>query len=159
MLSTREYLLKLERSLMTGGGRWVADFVESFWDYPVGDTTFDFLIRGGMRPKGFAISKVVALLTTPNYQVACFAHSGGPELKRLPSMLRAMRSYMQDHELEWSWLVIPHEGGVPPKVKARVEKNDVRELGIALVDLTTEEIVASRSYVGRRMSRIVKCFK
>lgn len=159
MLSTREYLLKLERNLMVGSGRWVADFVESFWNHPVGDVTFDLLIRGGMRPKGFVVSRVVALLTTPNYQVACFGYTGDPELKRLPSVLRAVRNYMQDHQVEWAWLVIPHEGEFPSKVRARVEKNDLRELGIALVDLTTQEIVASRSYVGRRMSRFVRCFK
>jgi len=159
VVGRREYLLKLERNLMLGSGRWVADFVESFWSQPVGDVTFDLIVRGGMRPQGFALSKIVALLTTPNYQVACFAHSGGAELKRLPGVLRAVRTYMKDNQLAWAWLVIPHQGGLPSKVRARVEKDDARELGIALVDLTTQEIVASRSYVGRRMGRFVRCFK
>ena len=159
MLSTREYLLKLERNLMVGSGRWVADFRESWWDYSAGDVIFDLLIRGGMRPKGFVVSKVVAWLTTPDYQVACFGYAGHPEPRKLPSVLRAIRNYMQDHQVEWAWLVVPHEGGVPDKVRARVEKNNLRELGIALVDLTTQEIVASRSYVGRRMSRFIRCFK
>lgn len=159
MLSTREYLLKLERNLMVGSGRWVADFVESFWDYPIGDVTFSLLVRGGMRARGFAVSKVVALLTTPDYQVACFAYSGDPELKRLSNVQRAVHSYMQNQKLEWAWLVIPHEGECSAKARARVEEEDRRELGIALVDLTTQEIVASRSYVGRRMSRFIKCFK
>jgi hypothetical protein len=159
MLSTREYLLKLERNLMVGGGRWVADFSESFWDYPLGDVTFAMFIRGGMRPKGLALSRFVAFITVPNYRVACFAYAGDPSLKRLPAAIKAARRCMEGQEIEWSWLVFPGEGAFSPQARARIEKNDARELGIALVDLSAQEIVTSRSYVGRRMSRFINCFR
>jgi hypothetical protein len=159
MLTTREYLLKLEHNLMLGGGRWVADFVESFWDYPIGDVTFGMFIRGGMRPKGLALSKLVALITMPDYRVTCFAYVGDPDLKRLSVVLKAVRHHMKDQEIEWSWLVIPGESAFSPQARAAVEKDDTRELGIALVDLSAQEIIASRSYVGRRMGRFIGCFK
>jgi hypothetical protein len=159
MLSTREYLLKLEYNLMLGGGRWVADFIESFWDYPVGDVTFGLFIRGGMRPKGFALSKLAAAITMPNYRVACFGYAGDSELRRLSTILNAMRRYMKEQETQWSWLVIPGESTFSPQTRATVEKNDTRELGIALVDLSAQEVITNRSYVGRRMGRFVRCFK
>lgn len=28
----KDYLVKLEKNLMVGGGRWIADFNESFWE-------------------------------------------------------------------------------------------------------------------------------
>ena len=84
----REYLLKLERNLMVGSGRWVADFTESFWDYPLGDIVFDMAVTATVRPKGFFLSRVAAWLTTPNYYVACFVYSGDPGLKSLNEVLR-----------------------------------------------------------------------
>lgn len=30
-------LVKLEKNLVVDGGRWVADFIESFWEYSLGD--------------------------------------------------------------------------------------------------------------------------
>lgn len=144
---------------MAGSGRWVADFVESFWDHPAGDMTFDMLVRGGMRAKGFVVSKIVATLTTPNYQVACCVHSNDSELKGLSRVVHAVRNYMAEQELEWAWLVIPRQAGISARARSRVERNDERDLGIALVDLASQEIVASRSYVGRRMSRFITCFR
>jgi len=156
MLGRREYLLRLEQSLMLGSGRWVADFVESFWDCTADGVTFDLLVRGGMRARGFAVSRVVALLTTPDYRVACFAYSGDRELS---AVLQTTRGYMQERQLEWAWLVIIREGAFPARLRAQVERDDRRELGIALVNLATQEIVTSRSYVGRRMDRFIRCFR
>jgi len=158
MLSTREYMLRLERDLMVGAGRWVADFVESFWGYRLGDVTFDLYVRGGMRPKGFALSRLVATLTLPNYRAACYVFAGDGELKRLPALIKALRRDMEQQETKWSWLVIPAEGAFSPQARASVEGNTASELGIALVDLAAQEIVTSSSYVGRRMGRFVRCF-
>ncbi len=159
MPGKREYLLKLEYSLMLGGGRWVADFNESFWNFTYNGIVFEMRLCGGMRPKGFALSRLASTLLMPNYQAACFAYTDDPGLKRLPGVLNAVHRYMKDQEIKWSWVVIPFESAFSPHARANVEKNEVRDLGIALVNLQTQEIVTSRSYIGRRMGRFISTFR
>jgi hypothetical protein len=159
MLSTREYILKLERDLMVGSGRWVADFVESFWGYDVDGVLFDLFVHGGMRPQGYALSRLVARFAMPDYLAACFVHTAPPDLAKLSTILKAVRRHMKDRELQWSWLVLPGEQPFTSDARSRVEKNNVKELGIALVDLSSEDVVTNGSYPGRRMARFVRCFK
>lgn len=158
-LPLREYVLKLERNLMLGSGRWIADFNESFWGYTLGKVEFDMLLIGGMRAKGFALSRLVSWLTMPDYRVACFVHAGDAELKELHTLLQEVSNFTAEQDIEWSWLVIPREGPFTRRARAMVERNDRRELGIALVDLAAQEITTSSSYVGRRMPRFIRCFR
>ncbi len=158
-MDVREYLLKLEDNLMVGVGRWVADFNESFWDYSMGDLVFDMFITATVRPKGFFLSRVAAWLTTPNYYVACFAYSKDPGLKRLHELLATISKFLKEEDFAWAWLVIPHEGEFSRKARAMVESTDTKEIGIALVDLNSQEIVKGASFWSGRMARFIKCFK
>jgi hypothetical protein len=158
-MKIKDYLLRLEDNLMVGGGKWVADFNESFWEYPLGDLVFDMFVTATVRPKGFFLSRVAAWLTTPNYHIACFAYSQDPGLKRLHEILTTISKLLKEEDLAWAWLVIPHEGSFSRKARAMVEHTDSEEIGIALVDLDSQEIIPSRSYWGRRMVRFIKCFK
>jgi hypothetical protein len=159
MMKVRDYLLKLEDNLMVGSGKWVADFNESFWGYPLGDLIFDMYVAAKVRPKGFFLSKVAAWLTTPNYYVACFAYAQDPELAQLHDVLATIRRFLKVEEFAWAWLVIPHEGAFSRKATAMVERDDSRDIGIALVDLSSQEVIPSSSYWGQRMARFIKCFK
>ena len=159
MSATREYLLRLEDKLMVGSGRWVADFTESFWDLRVGNTVFDMLILGGMRPRGFLLSRFFGWLTIPAYEAACFGYTKDPPFNRLGILTGPIKQYMEDRGLTWSWLVLPGEGPFSGRAKAAVQKNKVREIGIALVDLAAKEVVTNDSFVGRRMRRFVRGFK
>ncbi|NIM04847.1 MAG: hypothetical protein GTN65_04335, partial [Armatimonadetes bacterium] len=158
-MTVKDYLVKLEHNLMVGGGRWVADFNESFWEYPLEDLSFDMFISATMRPKGFALSRWVSWLNIPNYHVACFAYSQDPELKHLYEILTAISKFLKEREFAWAWLVIPHEGSFSRKARAMVESNDSREIGIALVDLSCGEVVSASSHWGRRMTRFIRCFR
>lgn len=157
-MEVKDYLVKLEDNLIVGSGKWVADFNESFWEYSMGDLVFDMFITAKVRPKGFFLSKVAAWLTTPNYYVACFAYSKDPGLKRLHEILTTISRFLKEEEFAWAWLVIPHEGEFSRKARMMVEHTDVREIGIALVDLNSQEIINSASYWSQRMPRFIKCF-
>ena len=159
MSATRDYLLRLENNLMLGSGRWIADFTESFWDFRVGDTTFEMLILGNMRPRGFLLSRFFAWLTLPAYGVACFAYTKDPQLNRLGTQIRSIKRYMKEQDLTWSWFVLPGEDPLTKRARAVVQKNDLREIGIVLVDLTAQEVVTNDSFLGRRMGQLVRGFK
>lgn len=154
-----DYLLALERNLMVGSGRWVADFNESYREYSLGDVVFDMMVTATVRPKGFFLSKVAAWLTTPNYHIACFAYSKDPELKQFHEVSKTIATYLKKEELAWAWLVMPHEKGFSRKAESMVQSTGIREIGVALVDLSAQEIVNSDSYWGGRMVRFIKCFK
>ena len=159
MLATRDYLLTLENNLMLGSGRWIADFKESFWDFRVGNITFDMLILGNTRPKGFLLSRIFARLTLPAHRVACFVRSEDPELEHLGTLTKSVGRYMKEQDLTWSWLVLPGESRFAKRAKAAVQKNNLREVGIALVDLSAQEVITNDSYLGRRMRQLVGRFK
>jgi hypothetical protein len=159
MTSTRDYLVKLENNLMDGSGRWIADFSESFWDFQIGNTNFDMVIRGNTRPKGFFISRFFAWLTLPAYRVACFVYSEDTELKHLGKLTKTIRDYMEEQEMTWAWLVLTGENSFTRKAKAGIQKNTVEEIGIALVDLNAQEVITNDSVLGRRMTQFVRAFK
>ena len=158
-MDVNDYLVRLEDNLMLGSARWTADFTESFWEYPMGDVVFDMFVTATVRPKGFFLSKVAAWLTTPNYYVACFAYSQDPELKQLHPVLNTIATFLKQQEFAWAWLVVPQEGPFSRKAKSKVQSTTLREIGIALVDLSSQEVVNSESHVGRRLVKIVRCFK
>jgi hypothetical protein len=157
-MTVKEYLLRLERNLMVGSGRWVADFNESFWEYPLGDITFDMFVTATVRPKGFFLSRVAAWLTTPNYHVTCFAYSADPALRSLNEVLTRISTLLKEEEFAWAWLIIPNEGPFSRKAASMVQSTSIREIGIALVDLSSQEIVTSESHWGRHMPRFIRCF-
>ena len=125
----------------------------------MGDVRFNMVVTGGMRGRGFLISRIVNWFFIPNYSVACFAYGTDRNLNHLPSILHVIEQFRVDNDLAWCWLVIPKETGFSRRDKLMVEHNDARELGMALVDLSSEEITTSSSYIGRRMARFVRCFK
>ncbi len=144
---------------MLGGGRWIADFTESFWDFRVGNTNFDMVILGNTRPRGFLLSRFFAWLTLPAYRVACFVYSEDQQLKHLGTLIKSIKDFMEEQEMTWSWLVLTREGSFTRKATAGIQKNNSHEIGIALVDLEANEMITNDSVIGRRMRRFVRTFK
>jgi hypothetical protein len=159
MLAMRDYLLRLENNLMLGSGRWTADFSESFWGFRAGAVTFDMLILGSMRPRGFLLSRFFAWVALPDHRVACFVSSEDPDVRRLGALTKSIGREMKERDLSWSWLVLPREDSFSEKAKAAVQKNDIREMGIALVELAGRKVTTSDTLVGHRMKRVVGVFK
>jgi len=160
MTKVDDYLLHLEKELMTGKGSWVADFTESFRDFTVNEILFAMIIRGNTRTKGVFLSKLFSYLTLPNYQVACLVFNGGlvnqVDNQTLTALLEAVKGYMKDNELKWAWLIIAQAEGVSEKIKAMVSNLAIQEIGVALVDISSLEMTSSKGYLGRAISRYIK---
>ncbi len=154
-----EYLLKLERNLMTGSARWICDFTESFRDHTVDGVRFDMLLRAKTRVKGFFLSNIMSFFILPNYKAVCFVCTSDQAKRGLRSLLTVASRYMESEELNWCWLVIVGHGSFPSKLRKAVVRNDVREFGVALVDLDSQEILTNSSFMGKRMTRHIRCFK
>ncbi len=109
-MNSAEYLIRLEDRLMVGYGRWVADFNESFRDLRVGETQYDMVLEGNMRPKGFLVSRFFAWIAMPAHQAACFVIQSDANASRVATMRKDIKDYMGERDLSWSWLVLLRSG-------------------------------------------------
>jgi hypothetical protein len=157
----KDYLLKLEKNMMVGSARFVADFAESFLDYPLDNVTFDLMIRGGTRLRqGVFISKAYSYLIGPNHFVSCFAHLGSAEGAKFHTLTRAVSKFNKDEQMTWAWLLIAHDGSFPKSTIRLAQSWSQTEIGIALVDYQTQSVVAhSETYLGRALAKHAKAFK
>lgn len=158
-MSVEPAMTKIEKSLMLGRGRWIADFNESFRNFKTSDVTFDAFVRGNTRMKGFLLSRVFSATVNPNYQVACFMISTETakdlDKKYLVRLLQAVRSYIKENELRWAWLFILNTKGTGA-FKKLVESIKDQFVGVALIDVNSGNIVHSNSYIGKQAKRFIK---
>jgi hypothetical protein len=151
--------MRLEKEMMKGRGRWVADFTESFRDYRVGDVTFDLFISGNTRMKGFFLSRLYSFFVNPNYEVGFFALStdqeNEPNPRRLRKWILAVKSCIRNMEMKWAWLALL---GVSPSetVARHVREATDPEVGVAYIDMGSRQVVTADTYLGRQLKKYIK---
>lgn len=158
-MTVEEHVTRLEKTLMTGRGGWIADFNESSRNLKINDVVFDAVIEGNTRMKGFLLSRLFSFLLNPNYSVSCFVLSSRSVRKLdqefLQKVLSAVRTYMKRMEIKWSWLFI-FSTEKTQRLKHTVERIDNQNLGIVLADINSKEIFHSNSYLGKQAKRFIK---
>jgi hypothetical protein len=154
-----EHITRLEKGLMSGRGRWIADFNESHKHFRIDDIEFDVLVEGNTRMRGFLLSRLFSLLLNPNYSVSCFIVSSESVRKLDQNFLRkalaTIRTYMKKKEVKWSWLFIFSSEKSQP-LKNMVQKIDDHAIGVVLIDVNSKEIFHSNSYLGKQAKGFVK---
>ncbi len=156
---SQDLVAKLEKGIMTGRGRWVADFNESFRDYRVGDVMFDLFVSGNTRMKGFLISRFFSFFLNPNYEVGFFAiridaeHEPNP--RRLRKWILAVKSCMSKYEMKWAWFVI-----IGPSLsdtsRRNVQEATDRDVGVAHIDSESRQVTAPDTYLSRQLRKHIK---
>jgi hypothetical protein len=152
-------LLDIENELMTGKCAWIADFNESFRNLKIGDISFDMVVRGNTRGKsmGLFLAKIYSYFTLPSYDVACLVlcvDSFGE--RALKATLRAVTDYLKNNDLKWAWLVFLRQGPFSDEIRKAVEKMKFQELGVALIDIGSNIVIPSNSYLGRSIPKYLK---
>jgi len=144
---------------MSGRGRWIADFNESFRNFKISEVEFDAFVRGNTRMKGFVLSRLFSFLLNPNYSVGCFFFSIDSvksfDKKHLIKLITTVKSGMKENEMKWAWLFLFGTENVE-KIQKYVEGVDDKTVGIALLDINSKNIVRSNSYLGRQAKRYIK---
>ncbi len=159
MNATEHALTVLEKEMMKGRGRWVADFNESFRHYRVGDVTFDIFISGNTRMKGFLLSRLFSFFLNPNYEVGFFGiavdHDNEPNARRLRKWILAVKSHMTKCEMSWAWLVIL--GRAPSDTAERcIREATDKSVGVAYLDLDSRQVISADTFLGRQLKKYVK---
>jgi hypothetical protein len=152
----------LERGLMRGGARWIADLTEFFRDHRIGDTVFDLYARGRTRNSGFLISRFFAWTVLPNYSVALFCAdeaNGDLGMERLRNRVDLITKFSKNEDLQWTWLILFSRKNIQPSVVSFVSRYDKKELGLAVASTTSKQIVLSNNQVGRSIEKYLRLSK
>ena len=154
-----DYLRKIEHNLMLGAGRWIAEFNESFRDFPVGRHSFDLYARGGTRPKGLLLSRLFAYFSLPNYNVAFYVKHVSEDNFSLGELRKAVEDRAAKLNVKWTWLVLVRDGKFPEKLVKQVDSFSKPELAVTLVNLDEQDIDTSSNMLGRKALSLVRAFK
>lgn len=158
-----DVLTTIEKELMIGGGRWIAEFNESFRDFEVGDVKFNVYVRAKLRGKGFFISRIIMQLLTPDYLLGCFVYKAdnGAQVSKtqLSKMIEAMKRRMKEDELRFSWLIILQKR-FPNPLKKYVNRISRSDFGVLLYETDPEKLTYDQSLgkvmAGRVMNKVIK---
>jgi hypothetical protein len=152
----------LERGLMRGGARWIADLTEFFRDHRIGDTVFDLYARGKTRNSGFLISRFFAWTALPNYSVALFCvdeGNGDLGMESVRNRIDLITKFSKNEDLQWTWLILFSRKNIQPSVVSFVSRYDKKELGLAVASTTSRQIVLSNNQVGRSIQKYLRLSK
>lgn len=165
-LSKKEkYLRFIENSLFFKGGRWIANFDIAIRDFNISRvlpekrlngaiSDIDALIYGGVKGKGFILSRAFAFLASPTYVVSCAVidlyNATNTRWSNIVSWVRNVRTLMDTMEFEWSWIVFFGNGTPPEKVKGHFERFNQREIGLVYADLKNNQVFKSDGFIARR---------
>lgn len=146
----------LERGLIHGRARWIADLTEFFREYTVGDTTFALYARGRTRGSGFLLSRFFAWTVLPNYSVALFCVDDADSslgLEKLRNRIDLVTKITKDEDLQWAWLIILSRKNLQPSIVSFVSRYDKRELGLAVASTASEQVVLSNNQIGKSIKK------
>lgn len=142
----------LERKLIQGGARWIADLNEFFRDYRVEDATFDLYAKGKTRSSGFILSRFVAWTVLPNYQVGLFAEDVASDLLTVDRIRKRIDIVGRESEKEnyrWTWLIFFSDREIPANVFSFVTRFDKKEIGLGVASTSSGQVVVSNNQVGK----------
>lgn len=164
-----KYLQYIEKCLFYKGGRWIANFDIAIRDFNINRVTkdksyiehakdFAALVYGGVKGKGFILSRAFAFLASPTYVVACAAidlqRASNAKWSTIVDWIRQVRNVMDLMEFEWAWIVFFGEDSLPDKVKNHFERFNQREIGLVYADLKGNQVINSDGFIARRGAKL-----
>ena len=146
----------LEKEIQRGRANWVADLGETFRGYQISGEIFPLIARGGTRPKGFLLSRFVAMTIMPNYEVCLYAHdignSGSDAKSRIMRLIRVIETQRDQKNIKWSWLLLFGDQEPSTSVSRLIETFGNKDVGIGCIDVGTGRMVASPNQLGKSLS-------
>jgi hypothetical protein len=153
----------LERDILAGRLRWIADLNETFRNRYVEGQIFELFARGQTRSKGFLLSQFFAWTVLPNYKVSLFAKVIRDQANflrgSLIELIRLITKNMERNGLKWAWLVLLFEGDPPSRISTLIEEYNKNEIGIASVDTYSGGVLTSNNLLGKALVKYMKLNK
>lgn len=153
-LSVSELFTGLEREIQRGRAYWVADLNETFRFYQASGEVFPLMARGSTRPKGFLLSRFVAVTVMPNYEVALYAHdvnhSDGAK-SQMMNLIRIIETVRDQKNITWSWLLLFSDEEPSSGVIRAIEDFGNKDVGVGCIDVSTGRLITSKNQLGRSL--------
>jgi len=143
----------LERELQRGRMQWVADLNESFRGYQVSGEMFALLARGGSRPKGFLLSRMLSYMVMPSYNVCMYVQwldQFHPK-DHVMRLLRIIETQRDERDIKWSWLLLLGDAPPPESANKLITQFGNRDIGLGYIDTVTGATITSPNQLGRSM--------
>ena len=145
----------VEEQIVKGNLRWLANFNEIHKDYTIGDVTFPIYASGGLREKGFFLSRIYSALVTPKYKVHLLLYTA-PEVN--PKLLRKIiisckSKFGAD---DWIFLGLVQNQPFEKTVKEAITNTADKTVGIAAFSLASKETVTSNNVLGKGLAKQLK---
>jgi hypothetical protein len=151
----------LEREIQRGRASWVADLTETFKEYQLSGEVFPLIARGGTRPKGFLLSRFVALTLMPNYNVCLYACSFnvGQNKSDIMRLVRIIETQRDQKDIKWSWLLIFSEDDPSLSTAKLIEEFGNKDIGLGFINMITGNTITSPNQLGRSLRGQMKMNK
>jgi len=145
----------IEEQLVKGHFRWLANFSEVQRDFVVEDTVYPIYAAGGLREKGFLLSRVYSSMVTPNYKIHFFLFSA-PEINssNVRKMILALKRKFNAED--WLFLVLVQGVSIGGALREIIESIDDKTVGICGYGVGEKSLVVSNNVLGRGLSKQVK---
>ncbi len=147
----------VERELISGRARWVAELNEFFREHRIRETVFDLYARGRTRSRGFLMSRFFAWSVLPDYHVSLLCIDSSRLSPFTQETLRrtidAALHLLREGDLHWVWLIVLVHNTLPGWAMSFVQKYDRQELGLAIASTTSHDVVVSKNQVGKSISK------
>jgi hypothetical protein len=158
LLKIDEYLPLVEKKIFKKG-KVISTWYTSARKQRVGVVTADLLVRGNMAVKGFLLSRAWSW-TTPRWETLAvvFAHRKPEKASRdqLEKLVAETEKYMLKNYIKWSWLVYVSESGFEDETVDFTTSRLKREIGILLVDLSSNNLTYNKVLVSKYGLRVFK---
>ena len=154
----------LEREIQRGRASWVADLSETFKNYQLSGEVFPLIARGGTRPKGFLLSRFVALTLMPHYNVCLYAcdFNVGQSKSDIMRLVRIIETQRDQKDIKWSWLLLFSEDDPNLGTTKLIEEFGNKDIGLGFINIISGNIITSPNQLGRslkgqmRMNRLIR---
>jgi len=153
----------LERNILAGRLRWIAELNETFRNRNVDGHIFELFARGQTRSKGFLLSQFFAWTVLPNYKVSLFAKAVRDQANflrgNLTELIQLIARNMERNGLKWAWLVLFFEGDPPSRVSTLIEEYNRNEIGLGSVNTYSGAVLTSNNLLGKALVKYMRLNK
>jgi len=145
----------VEEQIFKGNLRWLANFTEIHKDYVIGDITFPIYALGGLREKGFFLSRIYSAMVTPKYKVHLLFYTA-PEVS--PKLLRKMVLSCKSNFSSDDWIFLSFIQNQPFErtTKEAITNTADKTVGITAFSLASKETVTSNNVLGKGLAKQLK---
>ncbi len=145
----------VEEQLVKGHFRWLANFSEVQRDFEVEDTVYSVYAAGGLREKGFFLSKIYSTFVTPNYKIHFLLYSA-PEINpvNVKKMILALKRKLGAED--WLFLVLAQGQPMGKALRESIESVDDRTVGVCGYGVGQKDLVRSNTVLGRGLAKQLK---